>query len=396
MKRVAIIADSHWDEHSRFEECERVHGWIADDIAARAPDLIIHTGDVTERKSTPRERMAVARWIRRVTDVAPLIIVRGNHDPLGDLPLYAKLETRHPVYVVEQAEVLEVAGFMVGCLGWPSKASVLALGAESHVEGELIAGDALRNVLRGLGQQMSRATVAEPRILAAHAMVRGSVTSTGQPLVGCDLEVGLEDIALTDADFVALGHIHKGQDWEDVFNRPMCPVVYPGSPRRTAFGETETKGYVIAEFEGSACVGWMRVETPCAPMFLLEDEWGLDEETGKNAWLAGLHGYPGREHLAGAEVRFRYHVPGDLREEARAAAESIKARLLAEGAVDVKVDPQVIPTGAARAPEVARAKTLADKLLALWKARCTTPPEPRLQRLTDKVSQLEHEVARAV
>jgi DNA repair exonuclease SbcCD nuclease subunit len=379
--RVAIVADSHFDEHSRFQECIDVHRWIAQDIANRGVDLVLHAGDVYERKSTPRERAAVAEWVQEVTKHAPMIIVRGNHCPVGDLPLLERLDTVHTVRVVEGAEAIEACGTVIGCMAWPTKSSVLAMGAESRAEGESHAGDALRNVLRGLGAEMA-SKPGRPRILLAHAMVRGSVTSTGQPLVGHDLEVGIEDLALSGADFYALGHIHKGQQWEV----NGAPVVYPGSPRRTAFGELEAKGYILATFDGPKCIGWELIQTPCAPMVLVEDEWGACEN-GARGWLVGLHGMP--ESLDGAEVRFRYSVPADMREEARLAAAAIEDDLRVRGAVNVKVDPVVRPVNTARAPEVARATTLREKLAAYWSARGTTPDERRAESLLAKASELE-------
>ena len=70
MLRLAHIADSHFDETSRFDECVHVHDWIAADIIARGADLIVHSGDVYERKSTPRERIAVARFFQALATVA--------------------------------------------------------------------------------------------------------------------------------------------------------------------------------------------------------------------------------------------------------------------------------------------------------------------------------------
>lgn len=389
MPRVAIIADSHFDSSSRFEECVRVHDWIADDLIARGVDLVCHTGDLVEGlfRSTPEERRAVATWLQKIAAHCPVIIVRGNHDPLGDLPLFQRLRTKHPVIVEERAGVHVAGGFVVGCLGWPSKASILALGAQSHAEGELLAGEALRNVLRGLGQEMV-AHPGLPRLLVAHAMVRGSATSTGQPLVGCDFELGVDDLALTNADFIALGHIHRGQTWE----HGGVPIVYPGSPRRTAFGEVETKGYVIADIEPGRAT-WELVPTPCAPMLLLEDEWGVifPGDSDEIGWLVG-------DELPctyGGEVRFRYKVPADMRDAARGAAEKVRATLLDRGAVHVKLDPQVIPTTTARAPEVAAATTIPAKLHAMWAARGTTPDAARAARLLSKVALLEesnHEV----
>src|SRR5690606_16478370 len=119
-----------------------------------------------------------------------------------------------------------------------------------------------------------------PALLVAHAMVSGSATSSGQPLVGCDLELGLEDIATARCP-VVLGHVHKAQAWETVPRGE--PVIYTGSPRRTAFGEIEEKGVVVLTFDGEELVSWERVETPCRPMWLVEGE-AVRPELGGPGW----------------------------------------------------------------------------------------------------------------
>src|SRR3972149_2271674 len=52
-----------------------------------------------------------------------------------------------------------------------------------------IASELLRDVLRGLGERL--AAHDGPRVLLAHAMVDGSRTSAGQPLVGLELSISL-------------------------------------------------------------------------------------------------------------------------------------------------------------------------------------------------------------
>ena len=49
--RIAIVADSRFDEHSRFRECIPTPDWIADDAPRpRRLAMVIHAGDVFERK----------------------------------------------------------------------------------------------------------------------------------------------------------------------------------------------------------------------------------------------------------------------------------------------------------------------------------------------------------
>jgi exonuclease SbcD len=394
--RVAIIADSHFDEHSRFEECQRIHRWIARDLESRGVDLILHSGDIFERKSTPAERNAVADWIESLAALAPVVVVRGNHDQLGDLAIFGELKTKHPVIVEEGAGVyiLQAGKYAddpshraaVACLAWPRKASLLALTGETGKEAsEQTAREALQNVLRGLGQRL--AAHDGPRILLTHAMVRGSKTSLGQPLVGCDMEIGLEDLALCAADVYALGHIHMPQDW----SINGAPVIYPGSPRRTAFGEVEVKGYVLAEFRYEAdahdhVVSWQRIATPATPMVLIEAEWTAE-------------GFRGGEYLAhhlasdprGCEIRFRYAVDADARDAARAAAATIEEDFLGQGAVSVKIEERVRPKSVARAPEIVQAQDIGEKLHALWNARNATPEPARAERLVSMATSLEGE-----
>lgn len=387
MTRIAIIADSHFDESSRFEECVRIHRWIAEDMRARGVDLVLHAGDVFERKSTPKERSAFADWLQMVADFAPVVVVRGNHDALGDLPLFARLDGAHPIIVEEAAGVHVVAGVAVGCLAWPRKAELLArLGGEvGHEESEGVAHDALRLVIQGLGAEM--AAHDGPRVLLTHAMVSGSKTSLGQPLVGCDLEVGLDDLRLAQADFYALGHIHMPQEWDG-------PIVYPGSPRRTTFGEIEDKGYVIVDADGWD-VTWERVIAPTTPMLLLTGRMSDNDcaETGESIRTMELDQNP--EDVEGAEIRLRYTVQTDEREAARVHAEGWRAQFLQRGAIRVVLEEIPLTTTRARAPEITEAASLEEKLRTLWLAKADVPDDERAERLITKAHQLEEEVLHA-
>lgn len=369
--KVAVIADSHWDEHSRFAECERLHDAIALDAEQRGVRLVLHAGDVFERKSTPLEREKAFAWFQRMANLAPVFVVRGNHDALDDLPLLERLEAKHGITVVQEARVIHCGGVHVACVAWPRKATLLAaFGSQSLEAGEASAADALRSVFRGLGAQLADEPGA--RLLLMHAMVRGSVTSTGQPLVGCDLEIGLEDLALLDAHAYLLGHIHRSQTW----NIGNAPVIYPGSPRRTAFGESEAKGYTLLTIEGESVTAEF-IELPATPMIHVSA-----------AWQAGGFLTDDDQLVTGAEVRFRYTVASDAREAAAGSAEQIRQAWLNAGAMLVKVEPIVITEQRARAPELAKAVTLDEKLAALWSAKNFEPGDRRVA-LLDKVHQLE-------
>lgn len=380
-RRVLCVGDSHFDERSRFDECVRIHDWIAEQAFSVEADLLVHCGDVYERASTPKERAAVARWLTMVADVCPVLIVRGNHDKLGDLPLLSRLRTRHPIIVEESAGVHEIAGMNIAALAWPRRAQLEAMWRETHGrtptadESATAAREAVRSVLSAMGTK-------RPALLASHAMVRGSLTSTGQPLVGCDMELGLEDLRAAGCP-VVLGHIHKQQDW-GVNDTPMS-VIYTGSPRRTAFGESEEKSilelsYVRCETSGWALETIEHTVTPCSDMHLLD---GAASEDGISVELP--------ETVFGAEVRLRYQVSRADRDAAKAKAAELRKAMLDEGAKCVVIEERVIAESTARAPEVASRSSLEDKLRVLWSARRDAIAEAEMQRVFSLVGELTQE-----
>jgi len=375
--KIAIIADSHVDSGSRFAECVRLHNWMRDDISDRGPDLILHAGDIFEGKSDLEERPVVADMLQGLADIAPVVAVRGNHDLYCELPLFSRLHTRHPIRIEERARVHVVAGVAVACLAWPHKAMLLAnAGRVSPEQSSVLASEALRNVLRGMGHELAQHD--GPRVLLAHAMVRGSKTSTERVLVGVDMELGLDDLGLAGADLCALGHIHCHQSWE----WDGKPIIYPGSPRRHDFGETEAKGYVFAEIDANHGCRWEFVAIPATRMVLLEAEWSDGD----------LHGLEA-VGVMNAEVRVRYSVPSDQREAAKAAEARWTKKLLDRLAVSVKMEPVVVATTRARAPEIATARTTWDKLEVHWHSRGIEIGERR-PALQEKLAELESEAGK--
>src|SRR5512145_379050 len=241
-RTVVVVADSHFCEDSRLDECIRLHSEVVDWISENGPDLVVHCGDLFERKSTPRERTAAAEWLQSCATWCPVAMVSGNHDASLDIDFMSRLDSEHPIRTFEYPDTHTLGGARLSLLPWPRKANLLAaLGNVSAEQAGLAAQEALRNVLRGLYQSP---TYESPRLFVGHVMMRGSVTSLGQPLVGVDMELGLDDLALVDADAYAIGHIHKGQSW----TIGEAPCFYPGSPRRTAFGELESKGFTVVRF----------------------------------------------------------------------------------------------------------------------------------------------------
>ena len=373
MTRLALISDSHFDASSRLEECVSVHNFIADDCARRKIDLTLHGGDLFERRSCPEDEKAAAGWLQRMAESAKIIGVYGNHDHWsaeghGDLDVLTKLDARFPI-VWNARPCVEVDlenNVQIACMPWPRRGS-----ARNSAE-------PMRDILRGLGAEMDKLPGTH-RIFLSHAMIQGSKTSAGQPLMGCDYEIGLEDLALVRADVYLLGHVHMRNQW----SIGGAPCFYPGSPRRTAFGELEEKGYAIVDLEHGKPPRVEFVPTPCRPMVMVEASWEPGAGFGDQ-----IHTMP-----RGAEVRLRFSVDREHQAAAMRDAVAVRDQWLSLGNVhSVKLDPQVNVTTRARAPEIAVAKTLQEQVYALWKSRNTVPDDATGERLTGRLLELEAEV----
>lgn len=373
--KILASGDHHWDEHKRFDECQRVHGWMVDLAREHDVDLFLSGGDVYERASTPVEREAVAEWLTEMAEVSPVLVTKGNHDRRRDCAILARLRTYYPVIVEETAAVHHIAGAAVAAVAWPDRAHLLAAGVAGEAADAAVQ-DALRNVLRGLGEQLNNFN--GPRILLGHFMCDGAETSTGQPLLGQPIRVGLADLALARAHLVLMSHIHMAQGWDC----DGAPARYMGSPFRTDFGQLERKTVLLAEFDGPRLVSVEEVETPATPMVHIESSW-LPPDVA-----LPMHAQALPATVVGAEVRLRYTTPSDQREAARADASTLRDRIIEAGALSVKMEEVVQTQTRARVPEVAAAKTITDKLDAYWRAVGFEPSERRAS-LTAKATELE-------
>ncbi len=420
--KIAIISDTHDDINSRWEETQRIKTWFVGDIKQRQVNSVLHCGDfgpiVPIRQFKPVERLAVADFIKQITDHCAFYGVRGNHDLYLDDEIFNRLKTQYPARITEAPEVRVItanngAQFAVAGMPWPVKGELMArldalCGCEqgqtrgecqacdnaglSPEQKEQITADLMRNVFLGLGARLRALDM--PSIFIMHAMVRESRVSTGQPICpGQDFEIGQEDIGSVGADFTALGHVHLGEGNE--WSWHGATIAYVGSPRRTNWGERETKSYILLEIDTNivnaspgAQIKWTRVPIPCTPMLAFDCAW-----TPEHGFLyEGTTFFPDCAAEQGAELRLRYTVEGDYRDAAKQAAIQLDKELREHGCIDVKIEEQVIQTTRARVEEITSAQTMEEKLQVLWKSRDDIPSADRQERLFTKLSEIERTI----
>jgi len=379
--RIFHIADLHIDERSRFGECQRVLNEFVDHVERKKPNLVLCAGDVFTRRSTPREMSFSEQIFQRIANTCAVVLVRGNHDAEFEIENFQRLRALYPIYGVEEPRVITETGIAIACLPWPSKAGVVMHSKELDLEtADQEATSHLQAILRWLSDEIQ--DIAQPAVLLAHAMVRGSkFHEESQPKTGCDFELGLEDLCLEcGVEAVMLGHIHIHQSW-----RLPCTVgecVYAGSPYHSDFGDLGAKGYVEWTIEQGQRPTWKHVPLSATPMYHCTGRW--------NSSYSSMLLTKSEDYQYPCEIKLTYEVSAEHCTEARHWASQWKADMIARGAINVVPEPKIQVSTRARAPEVATASTTANKLRAYWSSLTSGAPDDRqAQRLIDKLTEIE-------
>lgn len=353
--RLAHISDLHIEEGARLQEQADALYAFLDRVREADAKLIVCTGDWFHKKTTPIERRTVAKWLKEAVRIAPVIGVRGNHDPPGDVPLFD--DTIEGVTIAERAGLeTPLPEVPVYCVPWFDKANVVAqIGPEVTGDDTTMKMNAIiRNWMTVIGATFKSA--AGPRdipLLIGHIQVAGSEVSTGQTLIGQTVEVGIHDLLDTGAAYVALGHIHKSQEWAE------GRVAYAGSIIRQNFGEPEPKGFRLVDIArtktGFKVINQF-IELPCREIQRLEFNWShpsnipLDLRT-----LADLI-HPG------ALVRVRYTInSSDL---GHVNESQISGIVTQAGAYSVKLEAVITRETHVRSAEIVAARSNQERLAA--------------------------------
>lgn len=355
-------------------------------------------GDLSHLRQAIADENAIIERLRRMSAAAPVVVVYGNHDAEGDLDKFRHVSAGHPIYVVDRPTCLRIrlatmAFATIACLPYPHRHGLVLAGVANP---DLV--DAAADALDGIFMQFA-AELEEARgrgdltLFIGHANVGGAVTSSGQPNIGREIELSPRHLDRLGPIYKGLNHIHKGQE--------ICGAHYPGSICRLDWGEIEEKRWLevanefVSDFESDW--NWSAAVIPhaidVAPMYHVEGVLTRDSFTWQVTAGPGgeLQDAPTIECICcrgsgdgmkdpiegtlscnnckgsgrvvswkGCEVRARYTF---AQSEAAVVNKSLVLAEFAEAAL-LTLDPIAIPDRALRAPEVAAAKTLPEKVTA--------------------------------
>jgi exonuclease SbcD len=329
--------------------------------------LVVIAGDVYERASDPDSRNIAADCIQALGDVAPVVVIRGNHDAPGDLQILKKLECAQGIGVLEIPASIIYGTTIVHFMPWLTKARWQSLhpGA-SKEEGDktvsqLVLEFLKTNVALDSGYR---------HILVGHVTIAGAKAQNHQQMGADGVTLGMYD--LPEAGFFAaiLGHIHLRQTLGE-----NDRFFYNGSVAALDYGESPEKFFSVLDDETGE-VEWVKLNTVHRQD--INAYWTptgicVDEDVPQSL-------------LAGARVRANLRVEGgDNVDQAKA---QLEAFLQNAGALEYKINPQVIPVSKVRAVEISQAVKMSDKLKEFWLAT-VAPDEITQKDMLEKLAELE-------
>lgn len=357
------LQSSHPRNADRLNALDQIiaHARAVDDLAA-----FLIPGDLFHAKPTTQDRNDLADRLIEMADIAPVLMVYGNHDEPDSLEIFTRLDTLWPIVATSTARVLHVgtpAGVTVACFAvpYPFKGAMVA-GAVEHQGLSQMTRALFDPIFISAADELAT-TVANGAVpvMIGHLSVGGAVASTGQPQVGHELEIDPSLLARLNVPaigdlYVGLSHIHKHQR--------IGTAVYAGSIARLDFAEVEPKGFIEVEYQRDGQTWehrWTFVRLEVPAMHHVEGRLTRDAFI-----VTSMDGQPiDREARLvtpwdGADVRCRYRfAKGEVGvlDVARIHAEFAGCRSLL-------LEPIAESEATVRAPEIAAAVTLEAKVHA--------------------------------
>lgn len=236
----------------------------------QAVDAVLIAGDLYDRALPPVDAVRLAdEALTRLSDVAPTIVISGNHDSAARLGFGAGLLARGGLHVrtdpTQVAQPVAVGDGLVYAIPYLEPDLVReALGVEERTHAAAL-GAAMARVRADLATRAGG-----PVVVMAHAFAAGAAPSESER----DLTVGgaasVPASVFADASYVALGHLHGPQ-------RVGANGRYAGSPLAFSFSEAaQRKSVAVVELTGGAAAAVELLPCP-VPRLLAALRATLDE-----------------------------------------------------------------------------------------------------------------------
>jgi exonuclease SbcD len=248
---------------SRLEDLLKVFDQLINYALENKADLVLFCGDAYKtREPGQTQQRELAKRIKRLSDHGiPFFLLTGNHD----LPNAIGRATTMEIFETLSVANVQVANkpgiykiqtnsgiIQIAALPWLRRSTLLSKEDTRNMDFNEI-NQKLQDVLtRIIADLAVRLDPGFPSILAAHTWVMNAVIGSEKAMsIGQEHMLLLSSISNPAFDYVALGHIHKGQVLQE-----QPPIVYSGSLERLDFGDEENeKGFYQVDIETNNLTG---------------------------------------------------------------------------------------------------------------------------------------------
>lgn len=230
-------------------------GAICSYVAENDIDLVAIPGDLFDKPNPENVAIKVAiEAIERLSEFAPVVIVRGNHEGGGlanALSVFGSGLRKNGIYVSDRPEIIPILSkqrkIQVFTLPYPRKSALYTVPQYKSLSPEELSrlvGFKMEEVLSGFSAQLDKNAL---NVLVGHFTVASGMYSPEQTVPPFDISIREE--CLGKFDLVLLGHLHMPQKY------------YSGAIFRGGFGEEDTKaGFKVHEVCQDGEGGWTRKE----------------------------------------------------------------------------------------------------------------------------------------
>ena len=313
---------------SRLEDFLSSLDELVDYALAEKVDLVLFCGDAYKtREPSQTQQREFAKRIRRLSEGGvPLFLLIGNHD----LPNAVGRATAMEIFDTLSVPNLYLAGkpgvhrlqtasgpLQIAALPWVRRSALLGREDTRNLNFDQI-NQKLQEILTNIiGQQAAQIDRSIPAILAAHVWVMNAKIGTEKSMsIGQEHMLLLGNVANPAFDYVALGHIHKGQVLQE-----NPPVVYSGSLERVDFGdEGDEKGFYVIDIQTNPLSGQKQVNYAFHPVqarrfFSMRIEIQADDRNPTATVLQQIE--PKLAEIEDAVTRLQIGLPAELAAQLR-------------------------------------------------------------------------------
>jgi exonuclease SbcD len=239
-----------WD---RIAAVRRICDYAEED----PPDLIVIAGDLFDHANPENVAIKVAvEAVERLADVAPIVLIKGNHDGAKGSELanalapFGKSSRKNGVFISDRPAVIPIPltpKTIVFTLPYPRKSALRSEPKYKNLSPEelgRLVGFKLEEILSGFTAETEKDAV---NILVGHFTVAGGMYSKEQTVPPFDVSVRKEFV--DKFHLALLGHLHEPQQY------------YCGTIARGGFGEEDMKvGFKVYEVQTDKEVGVIQVD----------------------------------------------------------------------------------------------------------------------------------------